>query len=82
MTTFKKAVKITQKWHGYVWLSRCTILRHYNVRSEVFTAVKIQVEIYCAVTRYTVVVGYQRFGDRAAPIFRVKRSDGVTTQKT
>jgi hypothetical protein len=35
-------------------------------------AVKIKVEFFWAVTPCSVEVGYQRFGDRAASIFRVE----------
>jgi len=32
------------------------------VRFDVFTAVKIQVQVFCDVTQRSVAVGYQRFG--------------------
>jgi hypothetical protein len=38
---------------------------------EVFTAVKIQVEVLRVVTPYRVVVGYRRFGGPVASIFRL-----------
>jgi hypothetical protein len=43
-----------------------------DARFEIFTAVKIQVEIFWVVTLCSLAVGYQRSKDRAASIFRAK----------
>jgi hypothetical protein len=34
---------------------------------EIFTAIEFQVEIFCVVTQYSVMVGYRRFGGLCCP---------------
>jgi hypothetical protein len=46
------------KAQGQIYL----YLLPYDTRLEVFTAMKIQVVLFCVVTSCTDVVGYQRFG--------------------
>jgi len=38
-------------------------MKQKHARFQVVTALKIQVEVFWVVTPYSVVVGYQRFGE-------------------
>jgi hypothetical protein len=53
-------------------------------RFEVFTAVKIQLNVFCAVTLCGVVVGYQHFGGKGRQQVEYPTAPvhGVTTQTT
>jgi hypothetical protein len=50
------------------------------MRFEVFTAVKIQVEFW-VVTKCSVEVGYQRFGNLATSILRASQMQKTPTQR-
>jgi hypothetical protein len=43
-----------------------------DARLQVFTVMKIQIQVYWDVTPYIVAVGYQCFGEPFTSIFRVK----------
>jgi hypothetical protein len=44
-------------------ISKFGSYRKYDAIFEVFTVVKIQVDVVCVVTPCSVAVGYQRFGE-------------------